>query len=126
MASKPLQTRHVLPILAERGLRASRESLAEMSDLLGLRARDIKANWSQRRWQPTDVELMVLGFELRRHWNLGPELFQELVEQGPECAERIVEHLRETLDSFVGKLDAVRQEGRAEAPPVAQAAGTAA
>ncbi len=126
MASKPLQTRHVLPILADRGLRAHRESLAEMSDLLGLRARDTKANWSQRRWQPTEVELMVLGFELRQEWNLDPEVFQELVEHGAGCAERIVEHLQETLASFVAKLEAVRQEGRAETPVAAEAASTAA
>ena len=52
-------------------------------------------------------------------------LFQELVEQGPECAERVVEQLREILDSFVGQLDAVRQEGRAESPPTAQASSAA-
>jgi hypothetical protein len=111
-----LQTRHVLPILTEKGLRVSRESLAEMSDVLGLRARTTIANWSQRRWSPDEVDLMVMGFKLRRRWNVGPELFQELVEQGPDCADRIVAQMQEALTTFVDALEAARAEGRAETP----------
>ena len=117
-----LQTRHVLPMLAAHGLKVSRESLADMSDMLGLRARTTIANWSQRRWLPAEVDLMVMGFALRRRWNIGPELFEELVEQGPECVDRIVGQLHEALTAFVSSLEAAREHGRAEMPAAASTA----
>ena len=98
-----LQTREVLPILAERGLSAHRESLAEMSDLLGLQARTTKANWSHRRWHPDEVELIARAFHLRQDWGFKPEVIRELLADGAECSERILEGLRGAMEAFVAQ-----------------------
>src|SRR5947209_19405626 len=96
-----LQTREVLPILAERGLSVHRESLAEMSDLLGLQARTTEANWSHRRWHPAEVELIARAFHLRQDWGFKPEVIRELLVEGAERSERILEGLRRAMESFV-------------------------
>jgi len=96
-----LQTRDVLPMLAKRGLRVSRESLAEMSDDLGLQARAAKANWSHRRWVPAEVELITVAFELRRRWGFPAKVLQDLLADGPDCASRIVDRLQGALDAFI-------------------------
>lgn len=96
-----LQTRDVLPMLAERGLSVHRESLAEMSDLLGLRARAIEANWAHRHWHPAEVELIARAFHLRQDWGFKPEVIRELLADGSECSERILIGLRTALESFV-------------------------
>jgi len=102
-----LQTREVLPMLTERGLRVNRESLAEMSDLLGLRARTTEANWSHRRWHPSEVELIALAFELRQDWGFRPDRLQALRAEGPGCSSKLVERLGSVLGAFVAQGDAV-------------------
>src|SRR3954453_21128408 len=98
-----LQTRDVLPMLAERGLSVHRESLAEMSDLLGLQARTAQANWSHRRWHPSEVELIARAFHLRQDWGFKPEVIRELLADGVECSERILMGLRSAMESFVAQ-----------------------
>lgn len=105
-----LQTREVLPMLTERGLRVNRESLAEMSDLLGLQARTTKANWSHRRWHPSEVELIGLAFRLRQDWGLRDEVLQELMADGPGCSNHLLERLRTTLGDFVAQAGAVADD----------------
>ena len=119
-----LQTREVLPILTERGLSVHRESLAEMSDLLGLQARTTKANWSHRRWHPAEVELIARAFHLRQDWGFKPEVIRELLADGAECSERILEGLRAAMERFVAQ--ALDVAGSAPVAEPQQTASTAA
>ncbi|MDQ6748245.1 MAG: hypothetical protein M3010_09110 [Candidatus Dormibacteraeota bacterium] len=90
-------------MLAERGLSVHRESLAEMSDLLGLQARTTQANWSHRRWHPAEVELIARAFHLRQDWGFKPEVIRELLADGAECSERILMGLRAAMERFVAQ-----------------------
>ncbi len=117
-----LQTRDVLPMLAKRGLRVSRESLAEMSDDLGLQARAAEANWSHRRWVPAEVELITVAFELRRRWGFPAEVLQELLADGAVCAERIVERLQGALDAFITQAAVATDRVTGQLPPAADTA----
>lgn len=106
-----LKTRDVLPMLAGRGLRVHRESLAEMSDLLGLRTRAARANWVQRSWYPAEVELIARAFELRQDWGFSLQVVQELVSEEGRCSERIMAGLRRDLEGFrnqIGVADSAR------------------
>lgn len=122
MQRPSVQTRQVLPILAERGIQVSRGSLAQMSDLLGLQARAAVANWSHRTWTPAEAELLVLAFELRRRWKLPPEVLQQLMgPKGSDVARGVMANLASTLESFVGHAGAIAEEQQAwELAPTAQ------
>lgn len=113
--AETLQTREVVPILAAQGLRVHRESLAEMSDLLGLRTREARANWIQRRWYPAEVELIAKAFHLRQDWDFPLDVVVDLVANGTQCLERIVTSLRHDLESFLGQVGAA-DRARASEP----------
>lgn len=117
MVTETLKTRDVLPMLAERGLRVHRESLAEMSDLLGLRARAARANWVQRRWYPAEVELIARAFELRQHWGFSLPVVQELVSDRGRCSGRLRASLQRDLEGFldqIGLADSARAASEAQ------------
>ena len=108
-----LQTRHILPLLAERGLKVHRESLAEMSDLLGLRTRPKAGNQVQRSWRPAEVELIAIAFVLRQRWQLSDEdLCALLVDDDGSYADRVVRQLDDLLGDFARRLAAAREETR--------------
>ncbi len=108
-----LQTRHILPMLAERGLKVHRESLAEMSDLLGLRTRPKVGNQVQRSWRPAEVELIAIAFLLRQRWQLGDDdLRALLVDDGGAYADSVVRQLENLLGDFARRLAAAREETR--------------
>ena len=114
-----MRTRHVLPLLAERGIRrVHRESLAEMSDLLGLQTRPKTGNEVQRRWHPEEVELIVLAFTLRQRWQLtDDDLRALLVDEDGGYAVAVVRQLENVLENFSDQLADVRAaavERRAE------------
>jgi hypothetical protein len=95
-----LQTREVLPILAQRGVPTRRETLAAMSDALGLRTRTSRANWAPRCWTPDQVELIVLAFRLRRGWNLDFADLKALLERGDEAVAELAGEYGSTLANF--------------------------
>jgi len=106
-----LQTRHVLPMLRQRGLKVNRESLAELSDLLGLQARPRVGNEVPRAWSPPQVELMALALTLRQRWLLSYEDIRRLV--GPDARDygaEVLDQLATLLSSF-GQLAAAERSG---------------
>jgi hypothetical protein len=95
-----LQTKEVLPILAKRGVPTQRESLAAMSDALGLRTRAERSHAAARRWSEEQVDMIVLAFRLRRGWNLDIADLKALLERGADAVDELAGEYRSTLVSF--------------------------
>ena len=106
-----LQTNDVLPILAERGITAHRESLAEMSDLLGLHTRAVVAPWTTRRWAPAEVELLAVAFQLKREWTLDLATIEALAAGGEEAVDALAGKFRAALGVFVDHIHAAAAAG---------------
>ena len=113
--AQSLQTRHVLPMLRGRGLRVHRESLADMSDLLGLQTRMRAANEVSRAWSPAQVELIALAFTLRQRWLLGDDDLRQLAvpHDGERYGAEIVGQLAALLADFA-QLASGEAEAEAE------------
>ena len=106
-----LQTRHILPMLKERGVQVSRGSLAAMSDLLGLRTRERAANEEKRQYLPAEVELVVAALILRRRWRLSDADLRALLEDTDATyAEGLLADLSDLLATFRQSAATVRDE----------------
>lgn len=107
-----LQSNQVLPLLAQRGIPTGRETLAAVSDALGLLTRTEQGNASPRRWTRDQVELIALALRLRRGWGHDTtELRRVLAE--PDAVEGLVAAYRSALENFVA-LAAEVDEAQAE------------
>lgn len=108
-----LQTRHVLPLLKEQGVRVSRGSLAAMSDLLGLQTRPKAGNEEKRQWLRAEVDLLVAALVLRRRWRLSEHDLRVLLDDADGShAQGLVDDLRGLLDRFRTSSAAVQEEAR--------------
>lgn len=107
-----LQTKDVLPMLAERGISTHREAIAEMSDLLGLHTRAQVAPWSPRRWGPAEVELLAVAFHLKREWTLDLSTIEALATGGEEAVDALVEKFRSALGVFLDHIQAAAAASR--------------
>lgn len=106
-----LQTRHILPMLKERGVQVSRGSLAAMSDLLGLRTREKAANEEKRQYLPAEVDLVVAALILRRRWRLSDADLSALLEDTDgSYAEGLLTDLSDLLGTFRQSATTVRDE----------------
>lgn len=101
-----MQTKDVLPMLAERGITTHREAIAEMSDLLGLDTRAVVAPWSPRRWGPAEVELLAVAFHLKREWTLDLSTIEDIAAGGDEAADALVGKFRAALGVFLDHIQA--------------------
>ena len=101
-----MQTKDVLPLLAERGITTHREAIAEMSDLLGLDTRAVVAPWSPRRWGPAEVELLAVAFHLKREWTLDLSTIEDIAAGGDEAADALVGKFRAALGVFLDHIQA--------------------
>src|SRR5687768_14287901 len=101
-----LQTKDVLPMLAERGITTHREAIAEMSDLLGLHTRAVVAPWSHRRWDSAEVELLAVAFHLKREWTLDLATIEALAAGGEEAVDALVGKFRAALGVFLDHAQA--------------------
>ena len=107
-----LQTKDVLPMLAERGISTHREAIAEMSDLLGLHTRAQVAPWSPRRWGPTEVELLAVAFHLKREWTLSLSTIEALAAGGEEAVDELAGKFRAALGVFLDHIQAAAAAAR--------------
>lgn len=122
-----LQTRHILPMLKERGIQVSRGSLATMSDLLGLRTRERAANEEKRQYLPAEVELVVAALILRRRWRLSDADLSALLEDTDgSYAEGLLTDLNDLLATFRQSAATVRDENPRWATTVPPAGSSAA
>ena len=101
-----MQTKDVLPMLAERGITTHREAIAEMSDLLGLDTRAVVAPWSPRRWGPAEVELLAVAFHLKREWTLDLSTIEDIAAGGDEAVDALVGKFRAALGVFLDHIQA--------------------
>lgn len=107
-----LQSKQVLPLLAQRGVPTGRETLAAVSDALGLFTRTEQGNAAARRWTRDQVDLIGLALRLRRGWGHDvTELRRVLAE--PDAVEGLVAAYRSALEQFV-TLAAEVEEAQAE------------
>ena len=112
-----LQTKDVLPMLAERGITTHREAIAEMSDLLGLDTRAVVAPWSPRRWDPAEVELLAVAFHLKREWTLSLSTIEALAAGGDDAADALVGKFRAALGVFLDHIQAAAASRSWETEP---------
>jgi hypothetical protein len=115
-----LQSKQILPLLAEAGVPHKRTTLAAMSDALGLVTRVEQTNAAGRRWTRQQVELIILAFRLRRMWTLEVSDLCRLLDEGEDAVDQLARDYRASLERFVTLGTAVRKADlEADEDPVA-------
>jgi hypothetical protein len=94
-SSGPFRTRDVLAFLAEHGFDMHRETLARISDELGMHTRDAEGPTVQRQWTRHQVDELVRALQLRLIAKLAAQDLRALLDADPSLAERLQTIIRQ-------------------------------
>ena len=90
-----MESREVLAALADKGIRVHRETLARVSDELGLKTREGTGRQIPRRWSQPQVRALISHFRKADLGACGPRPLQRLTDSGgPFPSRDVLAHLR--------------------------------
>ncbi|HEV2809444.1 MAG TPA: hypothetical protein VGV93_03480 [Acidimicrobiales bacterium] len=88
-SSGPFRTRDVLAFLADNGFSMHRETLARISDDLGLHTRDLESPTVPRQWTRHQVNDLLRALRSRLLSQLATQDLRALLDADPSLAERL-------------------------------------
>lgn len=102
-SSGPFHTRDVLAYLADHGFSMHRETLARISDDLGLHTRDLESPTVPRQWTRHQVSELLRALQSRLLSQLATQDLRALLDADPSLAERL--HIALHQSSSGGSAD---------------------